>query len=61
MLAATGSTMTHATSSPTSGTTLYGTTIVSATMPTGTPAESGRPSVAMPLPPPASSPSEWPW
>ena len=61
MLAATGSTMTHATRSSSSGTTLYGTTTVSATAPAGTPAEPGRPSVATPLPPPASSPSECPW
>ena len=58
MLAATGSTMTAATSAPISGTTLYGTTRVSATAAAGTPADAGSPSVATPLPPPASSPSE---
>jgi hypothetical protein len=61
MLAATGSTNTHATVSSNSGTVLYGTTMVSATAPIGTPAEPGIPSVATPLPLPASSASAWPW
>ena len=61
MFAATGSTITHATDRSISGTTLYGATTVSATAPAGTPADPGRPSVATPLPPPASRPSEWPW
>ena len=61
MLAATGSTMTAATCSSSAGTTLYGTTIVSATAPAGTPAVPGRPSVATPLPPAASSASVAPW
>ena len=38
-----------------------GTTSVSATAPTDTPADPGRPSMATPLPPPASRPSECPW
>lgn len=50
MLAATGSTMTHATCSSRSGTRLYGATTVSDTAAAGTPAESGSPSVATPLP-----------
>ena len=61
MFAATGSTMTQATCSSSAGTTLYGTTSVSATAPADTPAEPGSPSMATPLPPPASSPSECPW
>ena len=61
MLAATGSTMTAATSSSSSGTRLYGTTSVSATAPAGTPAVPGRPSVATPLPPAASRASVAPW
>ena len=61
MFAATGSTMTAATSSVSAGTTLYGTTIVSATDAFGTPAVPGRPSVAMPLPPATSSASVAPW
>jgi len=61
MLAATGSTITHATRASSSGTALYGTTSVSATAPADTPTEPGRPSMATPLPPPARSPSEWPW
>jgi hypothetical protein len=61
MFAAMGSTTTAATSLPTEGTTLYGTTNVSATAPFVTPAEAGRPRVAIPLPPPAKSPSLWPW
>ena len=61
MLAATGSTITAATSGPSSGTTLYGTTIVSATAPAGTPAVPGSPSVATPLPPAASRASVAPW
>ena len=40
---------------------LYGTTIVSATVPAVTPAEPGRPSVATPLPAATSSASTWPW
>ncbi len=60
MLAATGSTITHATSALSSGTALYGTTRVSATAALATPAEAGRPSVATPLPPPARSPALWP-
>ena len=61
MFAATGSTMTHATSSSRSGTSLYGTTTVCATADFGTPAEPESPSVATPLPPAASSASPWPW
>ena len=61
MLAATGSTITAATSSSSAGTTLYGTTIVSATAPAGTPAVPGSPSVATPLPPAASRASVAPW
>ena len=61
MLAATGSTMTQATSSPTSGTTLYGATTVWLTAASVTPADPDRPSVATPLPPAASSASPWPW
>ena len=61
MLAATGSTMTAATSSSSCGTTLYGTTIVLATALAGTPAVPGRPSVATPLPPAASKASVAPW
>ena len=57
MFAATGSTMTAATSLPISGTTLYGTTNVLATASSGTPAVPGIPSVAIPLPPAASSAS----
>src|SRR6185312_1231827 len=59
MFAATGSTITQATSSSSAGTTLYGATRVSATAPFDTPTDPGRPSMATPLPPPASSPSEW--
>ena len=40
---------------------LKGATTVSATAPRGTPAESGSPRVATPLPPPARSRSECPW
>ena len=61
MLAAIGSRITHATDSSSCGTTLYGTTSVSATAPFGTPAVPGRPSVATPLPPAASSASVAPW
>ena len=61
MLAATGSTMTAATDSSSSGTWLYGTTSVSATAPAGTPAVPGIPSVATPLPPAASRASVAPW
>ncbi len=61
MFAATGSTMTAATSSVSSGTTLYGATIVSATDAFGTPAVPGSPRVAMPLPPATSSASVAPW
>ncbi len=61
MFAATGSTKTAATCSSSSGTTLYGTTIVFATAAAGTPAVPGRPSVATPLPPAASSASVAPW
>ena len=61
MLAATGSTMTAATRSSSSGTRLYGTTSVSATAPAGTPAVPGSPSVATPLPPAASRASVAPW
>ena len=43
MLAAIGSTMTHAVFSSSSGTTLYGTTRVSRTAPSVTPAEPGKP------------------
>ena len=59
--AATGSTITQATRSSSSGTVLYGATSVSATAPAGTPAEPASPSVATPLPPAASRASEWPW
>ncbi len=41
MLAATGSTMTQATSRSSAGTTLYGTTSVAATAPADTPTEPG--------------------
>ena len=51
MFAATGSTMTAATSFVRRGTTLYGATMVFATASSGTPAVPGKPSVAMPLPP----------
>ena len=61
MLAATGSTMTAATESSSSGTWLYGTTRVSATAPAGTPAVPGIPNVATPLPPAASRASVAPW
>jgi hypothetical protein len=61
MFAATGSTKTAATCSSSCGTTLYGTTIVFATALVGTPAVPGRPSVATPLPPAASSASVAPW
>ena len=61
MLAAIGSTMTAATCSSSWGTTLYGTTIVSATAACGTPAVPGRPSVATPLPPATSRASVAPW
>ncbi len=61
MFAATGSTITAATCSSSSGTTLYGTTIVLATALAGTPAVPGRPRVATPLPPAASNASVAPW
>ncbi len=61
MLAATGSTITAATSGVSAGTRLYGTTRVSATAPAGTPAVPGSPSVATPLPPAASNASVAPW
>jgi class 3 adenylate cyclase len=50
LFAAIGSTMTHATRSSSTGTTLYGSTRVSRTAPSVTPAEPGSPSVATPLP-----------
>jgi hypothetical protein len=40
---------------------LYGTVAVVATMPSGTPAESGCPNVMAPLPAFTRSASEWPW
>ena len=61
MFAAIGSTITAATRSSSSGTTLYGATIVAATAPAGTPAVPGRPSVATPLPPATRSASVAPW
>jgi hypothetical protein len=61
MLAATGSTQTTATCSSSSGTTLYGATIVSATAPLVTPAEPLMPCSAMALPPAARRASLWPW
>ena len=61
MFAAIGSTITAATRSSSSGTTLYGATIVEATAPAGTPAVPGRPSVATPLPPATRSASVAPW
>ena len=61
MLAATGSTMTAATRSSSCGTALYGTTSVLATALAGTPAVPGKPNVATPLPPAASSASVAPW
>ncbi len=61
MLAATGSTNTAATCSSSTGTTLYGTTMVLATALAGTPAVPGRPRVATPLPPAASNASVAPW
>ena len=61
VFAATGSTATSATSASSVGTTLYGTTTVSATAPGVTPAEPTSPCSARPLPPAASSASEWPW
>ena len=60
MFAATGSTITQATDSSISGTSLKGATTVAATALAGTPAEPGSPRVATPLPPPASNASEWP-
>ena len=61
MFAATGSTQTTATDSSSSGTTLYGATIVSATAPSVTPSHPDKPWFATPLPPAASSASLWPW
>ena len=68
MFAATGSTMIAASPSPWRRTasaaasrSLYGTTIVSAAAPVGTPGEAGIPSVASPEPALASSASAWPW
>ena len=57
MFAATGSTITAATSLSSVGTTLYGSTHVFATASSGTPAVPGRPSVANPLPPAANNAS----
>ena len=68
MFAAIGSTMIAASPSPCCMTasaaaslSLYGTTIVSAAAPFGTPGEAGIPSVASPEPAPASRASAWPW
>jgi hypothetical protein len=68
MLAATGSTNSAAMSDPkrsnassTARSSLKGTTTVSATVPSVTPADPGRPSVATPLPAATSSASTWPW
>ena len=57
IFAATASTMTQATVSSISGTTLYGATMVFATASGGTPAVPGIPSVATPLPPAANKAS----
>jgi hypothetical protein len=61
MLAAIGSTITHAVRSSSLGTTLYGATTVSATAASVTPADPGSPSAASPLPASASSRSPCPW
>ena len=66
MLAATGSTRSAATScsasaASTAARSFHGTTTVSAAIAGGTPGLPGTDSVAIPEPPSASSPSEWPW
>ena len=68
MFAATGSTITAAMPSPcltnasaAASRSLYGTTIVSAAAPVGTPGVDGIASVASPEPALASSASAWPW
>ncbi len=66
MLAGTASVITAATgcaasTSATASRSLYGSTIVCAVWPGVTPALSGNPRVAIPLPAWASNASEWPW
>ena len=62
MLAATGSTITHGHAARRArGPRCRERRPSSATAPAGTPAEPGRPRVATPLPPAASSASLWPW
>ena len=61
MFPATGSTITAATESSSSGTALYGATVVSAATAAGTPGVDGIPSVSTPEPASASSESTWPW